>query len=143
MRMTTLVVAFLVAGCAPTPAPSGLSPDLAQPATPPDLSVAAQADLAKAPTPDLAQAIVGATVVLKDDYYMPNMVTIPAGQKVKWSWQAAGAHGVDSVDNAFPDSPILGTAGVTSYEHTFTTPGTYQVRCLVHGAQMPMTIVVQ
>ena len=106
-----------------------------------DLATSSGADLAKPATADMAQATVGATVVLKDDFYMPNMVTITAGQKIQWTWQAAGAHGVDSVDNSFPDSPILNGSN-PSYEHTFTTPGTYQVRCLVHGAQMPEQLAV-
>lgn len=133
------IVFVLLAGCS-APATMNTGADLSQSSTSADLA-GTSVDQA-APAPDLAQATVGATVVMKDDFYMPNMVSINAGQKVKWTWQAAGAHGVDSVDNAFPDSPII-NASNTSYEHTFTTPGTYQVRCLVHGAQMPMTIVVK
>lgn len=106
------------------------SPDLA---TPRDLATG----------PDLATAPLGATVVLKDDFYMPNMVTINAGQRVKWTWQAAGAHGVDSVDNAFPDGPIFMQNGASTYEYTFTTPGTYHIQCLIHGSAMPSTVVVK
>ena len=107
-----------------------------------DLSTRADLSSVMPVTPDLAMASVGATIVLKDDFYMPNMVTINVGQKIKWSWQAAGAHGVDSVDNAFPDSPILNGSN-PSYEYTFTKAGTYPVQCLVHGAPMPLTIIVK
>lgn len=137
--MRTLLL-VLAAGCSAPATMNTSDADLAQ-TQPRDLASQPAADLAMA-APDMAMATVGATVVLKDDFYMPSMVSINAGQKVKWSWQAAGAHGVDSVDNAFPDSPILNSSN-TSYEHTFTTPGTYQVQCLVHGTAMPMTIVVK
>jgi len=142
MRATRPLAFIILAACTPAPQVNGPSPDLAQPVVAADLSAQASVDQAMPATVDLAQATVGATVLLKDDFYMPNMITIAAGQKVKWTWQAAGAHGVNSVDDAFPDSPIL-NAGNTGYEHTFTTPGTYQVNCAVHGTQMPMTIIVQ
>ena len=99
------------------------------------------ADLASLPA-DMA-ATLGATVLLKDDFYMPSMITINAGQKVKWQWAGATAHGVDSVDNSFPDGPIMMSGGTTTYEYVFPTAGTYNVQCLVHGAAMPMTIKVQ
>ncbi len=143
--MRTMLVSLTLLGalgaCSSPPASSA---DLAQ-AGLPDQSVArdlAVVDAAMA-APDLAMATIGATIVMKDDFYMPNMVTINAGQKVKWTWQAAGAHGVDSSDNAFPDGPIFMQGGASTYEHTFTQPGTYPVRCLVHGTAMPMTIVVK
>src|SRR5688572_19971110 len=104
-------------------------------ATPRDLAMASSA-------PDLAMAPLGATVQLKDDFYMPNMISINAGERVRWTWAAAATHGVNFVDPAIQDSPLL-NASNTSFEHTFATKGTYQINCLVHGTAMPMTVMVK
>jgi len=43
---------------------------------------------------------------------------------------------------SFTSSAVLSGSGST-YQVTFTTPGTYQYDCAVHGTMMTGTIVVQ
>lgn len=140
MRISIASLLVLLGGCAGGGNNQG-TVDMAQAASG-DLAQASGGDLATGGGDMAAIIVVGATVQMKDDFYMPNMVTINAGQAVKWTWAAAGAHGVNSVDDAFPDSAII-NAGNTSYQVQFKNPGTYPVNCLVHGAAMPMTITVK
>ena len=137
---TVFVLSLALAGCsggASNPQPQN------------DLATAPAADLAKAPPFDLAMSgdmakapVIGASVVMKDDFYMPNMVSIKTGESVKWTWQAAGTHGVDFMDAALTDSPLM-NASNTTYLYTFPTAGTYTVNCAVHGQAMQMTVKVQ
>jgi plastocyanin len=109
----------------------------------PSVDQATPRDMAMVSTgPDLAMAPLGATVTLKDDFYMPNMIMINAGERVRWTWAAAATHGVNFVDPSIQDSPLL-NASNTSFEYTFAAKGTYQINCLVHGAAMPMTVMVK
>lgn len=75
----------------------------------------------------------------------PAIDTIPAGMTVLWTWTNTGAtsHGVLSEGTpSFTSGPILTGSGKT-YSVVFTTPGTYNYECAVHGAAMTGTIVVQ
>ena len=72
----------------------------------------------------------------------PAVDTIAAGGSVTWSWTGSLSHSVESVGSAsFASSGIK--AGGGSYVVKFTTPGTYQYDCAVHGSAMTGTIVVQ
>ena len=75
----------------------------------------------------------------------PAVDTVAAGTTVTWTWTSTGgtAHSVHSeVAPTFTSSNILTGNGQT-YTFTFTTPGTYQYDCAVHGTAMTGTIVVQ
>jgi plastocyanin len=75
----------------------------------------------------------------------PAVDTIAVGGTVTWTWVGTGAtpHSVRSEGTpAFTSSNVLTGAGST-YSFTFTTPGTYQYDCAVHGAQMTGRVVVQ
>ena len=70
---------------------------------------------------------------------------IAVGGAATWTWDAnSGAYGGHSVQS-------LGSVGFASsavqssgtYSVTFTTPGTYQYDCAVHGTAMSGTIVVR
>jgi plastocyanin len=70
----------------------------------------------------------------------PAIDTVAAGGAVQWTW-IAGSHGVESLGpQNFANSAI--GIGLT-YTVVFNTPGTYNYDCLVHGALMTGTIVVQ
>jgi plastocyanin len=75
----------------------------------------------------------------------PAIDTVAAGTTVTWTWTSTGdtPHSVHSEEApAFTSSDILTGNGKT-YTFTFTTPGTYQYDCAVHGDAMTGTIVVQ
>ncbi len=132
MRLALALV--ILAGCSSktSPASDDLSVAAADLSAPP-----AMADLAR--SPDLA---AGPTVqvTVTDDKYTPSMLTIAVGTTVKWSFQAAGPHGVFPLNNSFPPSPVMAQG---TYAYTFTSPGTYDYQCAVHGSMMPGQILVK
>jgi plastocyanin len=75
----------------------------------------------------------------------PAVDTVAVGATVTWVWtnNEGVSHSVQSQGStAFASSPIIGGDGQT-YTVTFTTPGTYQYDCAVHGTAMTGTIVVR
>lgn len=75
----------------------------------------------------------------------PAVDTVAVNGTVTWTWGATAAlpHSVESSGSPnFTSSTIQIGAGKT-YQFTFTTPGTYQYDCAVHGPQMTGRIVVR
>jgi plastocyanin len=75
----------------------------------------------------------------------PAVDTVAAGGSVAWTWTNTGnvPHGIQSLGTpSFATGTVL-TGDGSLYRVTFTTPGTYQYDCLVHGTMMPGTIVVR
>jgi plastocyanin len=75
----------------------------------------------------------------------PAVDTVSTGGTVTWTWVGTGSvpHSVESEGTPqFTSSSTL-TGDGQAYTFTFTTPGTYQYDCAVHGSQMTGTIVVQ
>jgi plastocyanin len=72
----------------------------------------------------------------------PAVDTIPVGGTVTWTWTGSIPHSVQSLGaTRFTSSAIRTGSGTDAV--TFTTPGTYQYDCAVHGTAMSGTIVVQ
>lgn len=74
----------------------------------------------------------------------PAVDTVAAGSAVTWTWQAAGAHSIQSTGTQaiFKNSVVM-SAGNSTYTVTLNTPGTYTYQCGVHGSAMTGRIVVQ
>jgi plastocyanin len=75
----------------------------------------------------------------------PAVDTVAAGGTVTWTWTNSGnvPHTVESLSSAgFTSSDVL-TGDGSTHRVTFTTPGTYQYDCAVHGTMMRGTIVVR
>jgi plastocyanin len=74
----------------------------------------------------------------------PAVDTVVAGGKVTWIWVATSSvpHNVQSVGAPSFTSGALETGNGSTYELTFTTPGTYRYNCAVHGDLMTGTVVV-
>jgi plastocyanin len=80
--------------------------------------------------------------------YSPPATTVAKGTTVTWTWstcdmnygggQTCVAHSVTFDDGATSDTQDHGT-----YSRTFTTAGTYNYHCAVHGNAMTGKIVVQ
>ena len=71
--------------------------------------------------------------------------TVAAGTMVTWTWTNTGStpHSVESTGSpSFTSSAVQSGDGKT-YAFTFTTAGTYQYNCAVHGSAMTGRIVVQ
>jgi plastocyanin len=75
----------------------------------------------------------------------PAQDTVAVGQTVTWTWTNTGSepHSVRSEGSPSFTSSAVMTGNGSTYSFTFTTPGTYQYDCAVHGAAMSGTIVVQ
>jgi plastocyanin len=75
----------------------------------------------------------------------PAVDTVAVGGSVTWTWSNTGnvPHGIQSLGSpVFRNSTVL-TGNGSTYRVTFTTAGTYQYDCLVHGTMMRGTIVVR
>jgi plastocyanin len=70
--------------------------------------------------------------------------TIVAGSKVTWKWvnTAAVPHNVESVGMPGFTSGGVETGNGSTYELTFTSPGTYRYNCAIHGDLMTGVVVV-
>jgi plastocyanin len=75
----------------------------------------------------------------------PAVDTVAAGGTVTWTWTNAGSvpHSIESEGSPSFTSSDIKTGDGSTYQVTFSTPGTYQYDCAVHGAMMRGTIVVQ
>ena len=70
--------------------------------------------------------------------------TIPAGGTVTWRWVNTGSvpHSVQSLPAPSFTSGAVQTGSGSTYQQTFTTPGTYRYDCVVHGSLMTGVVVV-
>jgi plastocyanin len=97
------------------------------------------------PIPMTAAVTVGAGIVFTSDRNgtsNPAVDTVAVGGTVTWTWAANSiAHSVQSTGSPSFTSSTTKTTG--SYSFAFTTAGTYQYDCLVHGTLMKGTIVVR
>jgi len=71
--------------------------------------------------------------------------TVAAGGTVTWTWVTTGSvpHSVQSLGSPSFTSSAIQTGSGTTYQVTFTAPGTYQYDCAVHGTMMTGRIVVR
>ena len=75
----------------------------------------------------------------------PAVDTVAIGGTVTWTWTSTQglAHSAQSLGSpTFASSAIMSGDGQT-YSVTFTTPGTYQYDCAVHGTAMSGRVVVR
>jgi len=90
-------------------------------------------------TPPAAHSATTPAVVMKNDAYSPQNLTIVAGQSVIFTNADDDAHTVTATDGGF-DSKGLDTNDV--WRHTFAKPGIYRYFCELHPF-MKGTIVVK
>ena len=141
---------------APTPAP----PTPAPPTTPPDTTTPPSTPPPSTPppstpppsTPPPSTAPSAAAVTVGDIFFTsghngssnPAVDTVAVNGTVTWTWATTEAlpHSVQSVGSPSFTSSGIQTGSGQTYSFTFTTPGTYQYDCAVHGQMMTGTIVV-
>jgi plastocyanin len=87
-------------------------------------------------------------VVVSNNAFTPNAVTIAAGTRIRWTWGAgAASHSVQSTGTGAPgsltftSSAIMTGAG-SQYTFTFLAAGVYPYDCVIHGTLMQGTITV-
>lgn len=69
----------------------------------------------------------GKTVKIKDNYFDPMTVEIPAGDSVTWENTGVVAH---NVTGSFASSHLVEPG--EKFHHGFEKPGTYSYRCTLH-----------
>jgi plastocyanin len=98
-------------------------------------SVAPSAATSQAP----AAPAGGATAVsVKDFAFNPATASVPTGSKVTWTNNDTTAHTV-TFDDGSADSGNVASAA--TFDHTFTTAGTFAYHCTIHS-QMKGTVTV-
>jgi plastocyanin len=75
----------------------------------------------------------------------PAVDTVAAGGTVTWTWTSSGSvpHSIQSLGSPSFTSSAVQTGDGSTYQVTFSTAGTYQYDCAVHGTMMSGTIVVR
>jgi plastocyanin len=78
-----------------------------------------------------------------DNRWLPNAATIKVGETVTWSFAGTAIpHNVKATDNwVIPNAPSA-KVGNDPVSNTFTTPGTYEFFCTLHGSSMRGIITV-
>lgn len=80
-----------------------------------------------------------AAVTVKDFGYSPSSLSVGAGTTVHFSFVGPSQHSATADDDSW-DSGIQAPGG--TFDHTFSTPGTYGYHCTIHPS-MKGTIVVR
>jgi plastocyanin len=76
---------------------------------------------------------MAATVDVQNNYFSPASVLLATGGTVTWNWVGSG-HSVTSAGSpALPSTAPVTDAPFTLGPVTFSTAGTYQYYCTVHG----------
>lgn len=104
------------------------------------------------PAPAPVPASSAVTITVGNDFFRSDrnasantaVDTIPAGGTVTWKWANTGfvPHSVQSLATPSFTSSEIETGSGSSYQLTFTTPGTYRYDCAVHGDLMSGIVVV-
>jgi plastocyanin len=83
----------------------------------------------------------GAFVLIADDFFLPDTVTIPAGNYVTW-FNAGQSQHTSTEDSATPvwNSGLINPGN--TYQRFFNTVGTFNYHCTVHGVAMSGTVIV-
>jgi plastocyanin len=72
----------------------------------------------------------------------PAVDTVAVNGTVTWTWSGSLPHGVQSMGSPSFTNSAIQTGDGKTYQFQFTTPGSYQYDCAVHGTLMTGTIVV-
>lgn len=78
------------------------------------------------------------SIAVGDDFFDPKATTVPVGTTVTWSWGGSASHNV-----TFDDGTKSATMASGTYTRTFTTAGSYNYHCTIHGAAMSGTVSVK
>lgn len=88
----------------------------------------------------VAQQSTNSAVSIGDNFFSPSQLTVPIGTTVKWTNNGNAAHNVTSSGTSVLSSPTLSRGD--GYSFRFTSSGTYNYFCTIHGQAMSGTITV-
>jgi plastocyanin len=76
-------------------------------------------------------------VVVRDNVFEPEEVTVGVNQSVAWVWEGQSEHSL-----RFAGSSTTAAAARREgvYARTFDTPGTYGYYCTIHGAETGLSV---
>jgi plastocyanin len=80
-------------------------------------------------------------VSVQDNLFSPASITVNAGDTVQWNWGGQNPHTVTADDSSFDSGDFTQTTG--SFSHTFSSVGTFDYHCNIHGSAMAGTVIVQ
>ena len=80
----------------------------------------------------------GASASIIDFGFQPASITVKAGSTVTWKNTGSVTHTVTAGDGSFDSGQV---AAGSSFQHTFTTAGTFAYHCTIHSS-MTGTVVV-
>ncbi len=75
-----------------------------------------------------------------DNFFDPASTTLAVGTTVTWTWTGRSTHDV-TFDNANVGNSGRQASG--TFQRTFSTAGTYDYHCTVHGIGMSGTVVIK
>lgn len=89
-------------------------------------------------TSDPGAPVSGVTeVAVRDDFFSPAAIEVPAGTTVTWTWEGQHPHNV--VGDGF-ESPVQ-TAG--TFARTFDDPGSHDYECTLHFGMRGRVVVTE
>lgn len=87
----------------------------------------------------------GKSVEVGDNYFVRDAghatVTIRKGAALTWKWTGHAPHNVTVKTGPVKFHSVTQKSG--SYAHKFTTAGSYNIYCTIHGPIMSMKVVVK
>ena len=134
-RFLTVVALAVLAGCSGS-SPTG--PSAPPPVVPPVV----------VPPPALTAAVAVGNIFFKSGHNgsaNPAVDTVAVNGTVTWTWTSSGnvPHSIQSLGSPSFTSSAVQTGDGSTHQVKFSTPGTYQYDCAVHGTMMSGTIVVR
>jgi len=75
-----------------------------------------------------------------DNSFDPSSTTLAAGATVTWTWNGSLNHNVTFDNTSIGNSPTQSTG---TFSKTFSSPGTFNYHCTVHGTGMSGQIKIQ
>ena len=134
-RFLTVVALAVLAGCSGS-SPTG--PSAPPPVVPPVV----------VPPPALTAAVAVGNIFFKSGHNgsaNPAVDTVAVDGTVTWTWTNSGTvpHSIQSLGSPSFTSSAIQTGDGSTHEVKFSTPGTYQYDCAVHGTMMSGTVVVR
>jgi len=81
------------------------------------------------------------TVLVKDNVFVANKITVKRGTTVKWVWKGQAPHNVKVTKGPAKFGSKTQTKG--TFSKRLTRKGTYTILCSIHAPGMKMTITVR
>ncbi len=86
---------------------------------------------------DEEPAVGVSEVEVRDDYFSPRVIQVPAGTEVTWEWSAQRDHNV--VGDSY-QSELMRSG---TFAHTFDAAGTYDYVCTLHAGMTGRVVVTE